>query len=84
MTVKLTEEMRERLIFVSESLGQSPATVASFAIGQYVALQFVSLNSSKSHGQSVIDALTPVLENLFSKLAAEEPVDPLLARLPVP
>jgi len=44
MSVKLTPDMRDKLAFVSNSLGQAPATVASFAIGQYIATQHAHLN----------------------------------------
>lgn len=52
--VNLTPELHERLREVAAQLGQAPATVASMAIGQYVA----NLSSSLGAGQRAVDNLT--------------------------
>ena len=43
--VSLTSALHADLVNVAEALGQTPATAASFAIGQWVAQQKNSLNA---------------------------------------
>lgn len=76
LSVRLRPDMRERLVFVSEQLGVSPSTVASFAIGQYVAQQHASLTASKNTIESVFEKLGPELFSMFkdsSLLESESP-----------
>lgn len=51
--VNLTPELHERLREVAAQLGQAPATVASMAIGSYVA----NLASSLSSASRMVDKL---------------------------
>jgi predicted transcriptional regulator len=71
MTVKLTAEMKEKLEFVAQALGQAPATVASLAVGQFVATQMASLKASTTHAETLTDALIPQLAELFKNLKPE-------------
>jgi predicted transcriptional regulator len=71
MSVKLTTDMRDKLAFVADSLGQAPATVASFAIGQYVAAQTASLKATSTMGESMAKAMVPALAELFQSLNPE-------------
>ena len=71
MSVKLTSDMRDKLAFVADALGQAPATVASFAIGQYVATQTASLKASSTMGEGFAKALVPELAELFKNLVPE-------------
>jgi len=73
MSVKLTPDMREKLAYVSKQFGQSPATVASFAIGQYIATQSVALNASENIANKFVSALSPGLTELLNKLTESEP-----------
>jgi hypothetical protein len=52
--VNLTPELHERLRDVAAQLGQAPATLASIAIGAYVA----NLASSLGAGQRMVDNLS--------------------------
>jgi predicted transcriptional regulator len=73
LSVRLRPDMRERLAFVSDALGVSPATVASMAIGQYVAAQHASLNASKNTIESVMEKMLPeFMENLKNLSESEE------------
>ncbi len=51
--VSLTPELHERLREVAAQLGQAPATVASLAIGQWVAQMTRTLGA----GQAAVDAM---------------------------
>jgi hypothetical protein len=69
MSVKLTADMRDKLAFVADALGQAPATVASIAVGQFVAAQFSSLNASSKTGE----VLSGVLTDFFKTLTESDP-----------
>lgn len=56
--VNLTPELHERLRDVAAQLGQAPATVASMAVGSYVA----NLTSSLGAGARMVDAMAAQLE----------------------
>ena len=47
LSVRLRPDTRERLELVAERLGVASATVASMAIGQYVAAQYAALTASE-------------------------------------
>jgi predicted transcriptional regulator len=67
MSVKLTPDMRDKLAFVADALGQAPATVASFAIGQYVAAQSASLTASKAMGESMSNMVGEFLKTIVNQ-----------------
>jgi len=71
LSVRLRPDMRERLAFVSDALGVSAATVASMAIGQFVAAQYASLNSSSRAIDSVIEKLGPEFMEFFKSTTDE-------------
>jgi hypothetical protein len=76
LSVRLRPDMRERLNFVSEALGVSPATVASMAIGQYVASQHASLTASHKSAESLIQQVAPGMLEMFKTLATESENEP--------
>jgi len=76
LSVRLRPDMRERLAFVSEALGVSPATVASMAIGQYVAAQHASLNASKNAIESAMGKMVPEFMEILSKNVSESEEEP--------
>lgn len=57
LSVRLRPDMREKLGMVADSLGVSPATVASMAIGQYVAAQHTSFTAAERMGASMAEAI---------------------------
>lgn len=71
MSVKLTPDMRDKLISVASAIGQAPATVASFAIGQYVATQSASLNASVHMANKMASSLSTELVELFKNQLSE-------------
>jgi predicted transcriptional regulator len=65
LSVRLRPDMRERLELVAERLGVASATVASMAIGQYVAAQHAALTASEKQGETMGKAITEALAEIF-------------------
>jgi predicted transcriptional regulator len=65
LSVRLRADMRDRLEFVAERLGVAGATVASMAIGQYVAAQHAALTASDKQGESMGKAITEALAQIL-------------------
>jgi predicted transcriptional regulator len=61
LSVRLRPDMREKLGMVADSLGVSPATVASMAIGQYVANQHTAFTAAERTGKAMMEAMTAML-----------------------
>jgi predicted transcriptional regulator len=71
--VSLTPELHERLREVASQLGQAPATVASMAIGQYVANLSRQLGATERAIEAMTERLGPEVAEEFRtqmKLAA--------------
>lgn len=66
--VSLTEEMVGRLVTISELLGLPAGTLASLAIGQYIAQQERSLGFL----QSVSDQMGDAIKEELGKLTGEQ------------
>jgi predicted transcriptional regulator len=71
LSVRLRPDMRERLELVAERLGVAGATVASMAIGQYVAAQHAALTASEKQGESMGKAITEALAQIFENQLPE-------------
>ena len=71
LSVRLRADMRDRLEFVAERLGVAGATVASMAIGQYVAAQHAALTASEKQGESMGKAITEALTQIFENQTPE-------------
>lgn len=67
--VSLTSALHADLVKVAEALGQTPATAASFAIGQWVAQQKSSLSAGKTAVDALVDKSGPELVGIFRNLA---------------
>jgi predicted transcriptional regulator len=65
LSVRLRPDTRERLELVAERLGVASATVASMAIGQYVAGQYAALTASEKQGEAMGKAITDALAEIF-------------------
>lgn len=57
--VMLTPAMREKLDRVAEALGQTPATAASFAIGQWVSQHERQINAADTAIQAILAQAGP-------------------------
>lgn len=61
LSVRLRPYMREKLGMVADNLGVSPATVASMAIGQYVAAQHTAFTAAERTGKAMMEAMGAML-----------------------
>lgn len=57
--VQLTPQLHADLIALSESVGMTPATVASMAIGLYVRQQMATVNAGQTAVTAMVDKLAP-------------------------
>lgn len=71
LSVRLRPDMRERLYSVADGLGVSPATVASIAIGQYVANAQASANATTKAIEGMMAGMAPQMAEMFSALTNE-------------
>lgn len=70
--VSLTAQLHADLVEVAEMLGQTPATAASFAIGQWVAQQKRSLTAGEKAVNALVDGVGPELVKQLSLLTGKE------------
>lgn len=66
--VSLTSALHADLVNVAEALGQTPATAASFAIGQWVAQQKNSLNAGATAVNAMVEKAGPEMVSLMRNL----------------
>jgi predicted transcriptional regulator len=71
--VMLTPAMREKLDQVAEALGQTPATAASFAIGQWVSQQSRQINAADTAMQALMQEAGPEVIAAFRAAAGVKP-----------
>lgn len=76
LSVRLRPDMRERLYSVADGLGVSPATVASIAIGQYVANAQASSNATTKAIEGMMAGMAPQMAEMFSALTTNESEPP--------
>ena len=67
----ITPETHQRLRDLAERLGQSPATIASFAVSTYVAQQAATLSAGENAVKGLIAELGDPIKQLLAKMAAE-------------
>lgn len=72
LSVRLRPDMRERLYSVADNLGVSPATIASIAIGQYVANAQASANATKTAIEGVMTSVGGQMADMFKTLSESE------------
>ena len=66
--VSLTPQLHADLVTVSEAIGQTPATAASFAIGQWVSQQKRTLSAGEMAVNAMVDKLGPDMAKQLSLL----------------
>jgi predicted transcriptional regulator len=74
--VTVTPEMHARLVALSERFGQSPATIASFALSQYVATQSAALEVGQRVADSFVGSLAPDVRAFLQRVMAHEEAKP--------
>jgi hypothetical protein len=67
--INLTEAKHQELVQVSEALGMTPATLASFAVGQFLAQQRLQISLIERVTEGAGPAIREHLEN--AQLALE-------------
>lgn len=76
LSVRLRPDMREKLGTVADSLGVSPATVASMAIGTYVSAQYGALTAAEKQGEAMGKAVTEALSQILGGQPPESESEP--------
>lgn len=66
MKVSLTPSTYTDLVAVAEAIGQTPATAASFAIGQWVSQQKRALGATESAINAMVEKAGPELAKQLS------------------
>lgn len=67
--VQLTPQIHADLVTVAEAIGQTPATLAAFAIGYWVAQQKRNLNAGEMAVNAMVDKIGPDMAKQLSLLA---------------
>jgi len=65
----LHPDMAEKLRVLAEHLGQTPATLASIAVSQYVAQQTVALGATERAMEGFFERLAPEVLQSFKALS---------------
>jgi predicted transcriptional regulator len=76
LSVRLRPDMRERLYLVADSLGVSPATVASIAIGQYVTNAQASAAATSKALEGMMASMGSQVSDMFTTLTQPQ-IEPL-------
>lgn len=87
LKVTITPELHERLREVAAQLGQAPATIASMAIGQYVAQMSRTLGAAQTMVDTISKQVAPELErqlNLLSTIPGLTAGAPVVIDAPPP
>jgi len=71
LSVRLRADTRDRLELVADRLGVASATVASMAIGQYVAAQYAALTGAERQGETMAKAISDSLSEIFKNQLPE-------------
>jgi len=69
--LQMTEGTHARLVALSEALGQSPATVASFAVSEYVAKQTAAGAVAEKAITSMVEHMAPAFAEQLKLMGAE-------------
>jgi hypothetical protein len=72
LKILMTEATHSRLVALSESLGQSPATLASMAVSEYVARLTANSAMGAQAVKAMVDHIGPAFVDQM-KLMAESP-----------
>jgi hypothetical protein len=73
LKVSITPNTHAHLVAVAEAIGQTPATAAAFAIGQWVSQQKRTLAATENAINSMVDRMAPELVDQLKTLSKEKP-----------
>lgn len=76
LKITVTPTLHADLVRVAEALGQTPATLASVAVGQFVAAQLRSLDSSGKFMEQLAGSIGPEVADSLRKLIEAAPAAP--------
>lgn len=68
--IMLRPDMAEKLRTLAEHLGQTPATLASIAVSNYVAQQHATLGATERAMEGFFAAMAPDAREMLQKLVA--------------
>lgn len=71
LKLTVTPELYARLSALGEEMGITPATLASVAVGQFVAQQSRQLETSKAAVDAMLAKIAPELADLLRVMAGE-------------
>jgi hypothetical protein len=72
MKISITPTLHADLVAVAEAFGQTPATAASFAIGQWVAQQKRTISATETAINAMVEKAGPDLIKQLSLLGGEK------------
>lgn len=72
LKLTVTPELHARLSALGEEMGISPATLASVAVGQYVAQQSRQLETSRAAVDAMVASLGPEFSSFLRTMAGED------------
>lgn len=69
--ISVTPAIYQKLVFVSDTLGISPAQIAAMALSEYVTTKSIAFTSAQASSERVIEAMAPHMAELFQRLGEE-------------
>jgi len=76
LKVTITPEIHSRLVSLSQRLGQSPATLGSMAISNYVATQENTLGATQIAVDAMVGKFAPDLQRQISEMLKDQEPKP--------
>ena len=69
--ISVTPAIYEKLVFVSNTLGITPAQIAAMALSEYVTTKAIAFTSAQASSERAIEAMTPHMAELFQLLGQQ-------------
>lgn len=70
--ISVTPAIYQKLVFVSDTLGISPAQIAAMALSEYVTTKAIAFTSAQASSERMIEAMAPHVADLFQRLGEEK------------
>lgn len=72
LKISVTPAVYQKLLFVSETLGISPAQIAAMALSEYVTTKAIAFTAAQATSERVIEAMTPHMADLFQAMGQKQ------------
>lgn len=72
LKISVTPAVYQKLVFVSETLGISPAQIAAIALSEYVTTKAIAFTSAQASSERLIEAMAPHMAELFQRIGEEK------------